>query len=106
MLIVHVVLFLLHILSYFLVYNRGSFSFDIFISSTCLARMFSQLYSSFLSSCDSTPSVLDVCEFHEGEKKELMTCIKHRLTPQPSKIRAGESHYTIHYVTPCWAQFN
>jgi translation initiation factor 2 subunit 1 len=33
-----------------------------------------------------TPSVLDVCTFQEKEKEELMTYIKHRLTPNPVKI--------------------
>ena len=65
--------------------------FAMFISSTCLAHSHALPLALPLPSCDSTPSVLDVCEFREGEKKELMTCIKHRLTPQPSKIRAGKS---------------
>ena len=36
-----------------------------------------------------SPGVLDVCEFKEKEKDELMTYIKHRLTPHPVKISAG-----------------
>ena len=68
--------------------------FAMFISSTCLAHSHALPLALPLPSCDSTPSVLDVCEFREGEKKELMTCIKHRLTPQPSKIRAGKSQQT------------
>lgn len=34
-------------------------------------------------------SVLDVLTLKAGEKEKLETIIKHRLTPQPVKIRAG-----------------
>ena len=41
--------------------------------------------------CFSDPDVLSECKFDNEEEKEvLMNNIKHRLTPHPVKIRAGE----------------
>lgn len=58
--------------------------------SHCIAPWLAFLRAAFFF-CDRNSSVLDDCTFREDndEKNVLLSNIKHRLTPNPVKIRAG-----------------